>query len=127
MDQKKRYNYNQALEALLAASLFALVMQVITGFRLFFLVAVVLMVSGLISKRATESIGHSWLFASQSIGALNNRILLTIIFYVILTPLALVYRLLHSDLLQLQKNIEAGSYYINCEHYTKKSDFDKPW
>ncbi len=80
----------------------------------------------LISKRIAEKIVWAWYKLAQGLGYVNSRILLTIIFYVFLTPIAILYRLSGKNTLQLTRKKE-GSYYIDRNHQYEKKDLEKMW
>ncbi|SNB46625.1 SxtJ family membrane protein [Geobacter sp. DSM 9736] len=127
MSRKSPFSYGKCLEALLAASLFFLILHLITGYTLLLVLPMILMGGGLISTRATEWVGRFWLAAAHAIGAINNTVLLTIVFYLVLTPLAFAYRLVHRDLLQLKNNTYIDTYLISRNKSYISKDFEKLW
>jgi saxitoxin biosynthesis operon SxtJ-like protein len=67
-----------------------------------------------------------WEKFSRLLGTVNNRIILTMIFCFVLTPLAWAYRLFNRDSLQLVKKM-SGSYYHERNHRYSGSDLEKMW
>jgi Saxitoxin biosynthesis operon protein SxtJ len=67
-----------------------------------------------------------WKKLSYLLAQVNNRIILTILFYLVLTPLACLYRLFHKDPLLLSKK-ESGSYYCERNHTYVRADLEKMW
>lgn len=89
-------------------------------------VAVLLGLATLFSNRATAIIAELWLKLSEAIGFVISRIILTLTFFVVLTPLALIYRLFKKDSLQLRRSLK-NTYYFdrNCQYSAK--DLINPW
>jgi hypothetical protein len=66
-----------------------------------------------------------WFRIGHVLGWINTRIILGIIFYVFLTPLSLVYRLLNKD----HMNMAGGkdTYYTTREHVFTAKDIENTW
>lgn len=64
---------------------------------------------------------------ANAIGVINTKILLTLMFYYFLTPIAIFYRLTHSDLMNLKKKLEKKSFYETREHEYTPEDLEKLW
>lgn len=71
---------------------------------------------------------HIWLRVGKVLNFVFTRLLLSLVFFLILTPIAIIYRLLGKDSLQKkQVNDENGSYFvIRNQRFTPK-DFEKTW
>ncbi len=67
-----------------------------------------------------------WEKFSRVLAAVNSRIILTIVFYLVLAPLACLYRLFNRDPLRLTRK-ESGSYYVERNHTYTKVDLEKMW
>jgi hypothetical protein len=74
------------------------------------LLAGILVLVSLIAPKALGPLNRAWLFLGHILGWINTRIILGIIFLVIFTPVALVYRLLGNDPLQRSVDTELNSY-----------------
>ncbi len=81
---------------------------------------------GLFSPVLSTKIDWIWMKFAELLGFINSRILLTLTFFLVLTPIALLYRLAGKSKLQLNKKKE-GSYYTVREHLYKPGDLTKPW
>lgn len=79
-----------------------------------------------LSEDLTRLIGKGWMLLGQGLGWINSRIVLGLVFVLILTPLALVYRLIKGDFLGLKKK-EKGSYYVEREKVFEKKDLEEMW
>jgi len=71
-------------------------------------------------------ISLGWEKLAKVLAAVNNRIILTIIFFLVLAPLACLYRLVNRDPLRLARK-ETGSYYCERNHLYSSEDLDKMW
>ncbi len=67
--------------------------------------------------------GFGWL--TGIIGYINNTVLLTLIYWVVLTPVALLMRLFKKNGVVLKK--PAGTNFITREHLFTKNDLKNPW
>lgn len=68
----------------------------------------------------------AWYGLSDVLGWVNSRILLTIVFYLILSPVALVSRLFRKDALHLKDNNEASLFRERQHTYTRQ-DLEETW
>lgn len=82
-------------------------------------------VISLLSSFVAEKIVWGWYKLAQGLGYVNSRIILSLIFFVFLTPLALLSRLKKGDSLHLKKS--DGSYFITRNHPYSKKDLEKMW
>jgi hypothetical protein len=81
---------------------------------------VVLLLSGLLFPSLLKPFYNGWMALALSIGYIMSRILLSLIFFLIFTPVGLVMRLLSKDPLSEKYDHSASSYWIKRE----KQDFD---
>ena len=72
----------------------------------------------------------AWLWSglSQKMGYVATHVILTLIFFVILTPVSLITRLLRIDSLQLTSwKSNKNSFFKNRQHLYEETDFDHPY
>ncbi len=81
---------------------------------------------GLFSPFLARYIHLGWTGFAKVMGFINGHIILTVIFFLVLTPLALIRRLGSKDLLQLRKK-PSGSYYATRDHKYTARDLKNPW
>ena len=67
-----------------------------------------------------------WEYLALGLGWVNSRILLTIVFYLILTPVALISRIFNKDKLKLKKQ-EGGTLFTTRNHLFTPKDLENPW
>lgn len=87
----------------------------------------VLGIAGLIKQSWAEKIVKAWLYIGEKIGWVNSRIILSFIFFILLSPLAFFYRLSKKNPLQLKKLADGESYYITRNKTFVQKDFERPF
>lgn len=92
----------------------------------FLYIASVLLLTGLLSPTLTEKIHWAWMKLAMALGYINNRILLTLIFFLVLTPLAFLMKFFGKTALQLKDN-NTGSLFKMRNHLYKKEDLENTW
>jgi hypothetical protein len=94
----------------------------------FLAAAALLLAAGLFVKPAGALIARAWLKFGGALGAVNSRIILGAIFYLFLTPIALLARLTRGDFLHLKKREGADrSYWHARNHAFTAEDIGKLW
>jgi hypothetical protein len=69
---------------------------------------------------------NGWLRFSEITSRVSNAIILSALFYSVLTPIAFIYRIFHKDPLNLDLN-KPGSFYSERNHKYEKGDLQKMW
>jgi hypothetical protein len=106
-----------------AALVFGLVLKI----QALLYVALALLLTGLFVKKLAALITRIWLRFAEVLGSINTRIILSVIFFVILTPIALVYRMIHGDFMGLKRREKAVTYFSEREHAYVPGDLTNPW
>ncbi|MFN8285505.1 MAG: SxtJ family membrane protein [Chitinophagales bacterium] len=89
-------------------------------------VAVILGVIGLFSKTLTAYIAAAWMKLSEVLGLIMPKVILSIVFFFFLFPVALLTRLLSKrNFLQLKKT--GPSYYFSRNHKFTAKDLENTW
>jgi len=114
------------LETLAVLALAATVAGLVFHYQPVYYLAAVLLGLGLFVKPVAAWISRGWLALARALGYVNSKILLTLIFYLFLTPLAWFYRLCHGDFLQLKPK-NPDSYWTPRDHAYTKDDLEKLW
>jgi hypothetical protein len=111
------------------------ILVVSTALLLFFLIfkapwllytAFGLSLLALISRSFAYWFTRGWLGFSEVLGFVMSRLILTLLWFLILTPIALLYRLFHKDPLQLKRNRKA-TYYTERGHTYTARDLQNTW
>lgn len=66
-----------------------------------------------------------WYKLAEGLGWFNSRVLLSLVYYLIVTPIALLFRLFGNDPLLLKDT--KGSMFNFREHTYTKEDLENPW
>jgi hypothetical protein len=113
------------------------ILVVSTALLLFFLIfnvswllysAFALSLLALISKTFSYWFTRGWLGFSEILGYVMSRLIMTLLYFLILTPIALLYRVFNKDPLQLNRNSNrTGSYYTRRSHIYTAKDLENTW
>lgn len=87
----------------------------------------VFLLTGLLFPRVLAPVERGWMAFARRMSVVSTFILLTLSFYVILTPIALVIRLLGKDRLQLKPDAGRASYWEPVEVDGPGTRPDKPY
>lgn len=88
------------------------------------LFAAFLILSGIIYSPFLKRIYIIWMTAAFTLGWFMSRLLLSIIFFVIITPTGLVLRIFKKDLMNIRQREERVTYWIKRDT-EKKIDYEK--
>lgn len=116
----------KALRVVLVLALASLVFGWFLGFSLLYGLAAVLLTIALVSDRLTGLIAAGWMKLAGWLGAFNNRVLLGLVFYLVLTPIAYLYRWFSGQTMGLHPT-ETESYFEVMNERLSGDDFEKPW
>jgi len=90
--------------------------------------AVGLLSIGLFFKRISLRIARIWLKFAESAGAFNTKVMLSLVFFLLLTPIAILYRLFYGDFMWLKrKDAHATSLWRAREVTFEPEQFRKLW
>lgn len=82
---------------------------------------------GVFSSWAAEKIHQGWTLLAHALGYVNGRILLSLVFFLFLTPIAWIARKAKALDLQLKKKPKGASYYVDRKHEYKPGDMEHTW
>ena len=89
--------------------------------------ALAVALAGIFSPWLTAKIHAGWMLLAQGLGWFNGRVLLSVVFYVILTPMALLARRFGSSSFLLRKKQKEESYYAERNHTYAPKDLENTW
>ncbi|MEI7816811.1 MAG: SxtJ family membrane protein [Desulfuromonadales bacterium] len=116
----------KVLETHNVLALAALSVGLLAGTRWLLWSGIFLLVLATFVKPVASLLARGWLKLSEKIANVNNMIILTILYYLILTPIALVFRQFNKDPLQLDLD-GTDSFYSERNHLYSKADLEKMW
>lgn len=108
---------------------FALIILFLIFGELLLLVAAVALLLGLLLQlRILNNVARVWLYFISLVGTVLSNVILTLIFYVLLTPYSYLYRIFHRQLVtRFTKSNEVQTYYRAAEHTFNQEFFRKTW
>ena len=122
---KRKNDKSKALETILVLVGALIILDWSTHKKIFLLLALILIMIATVSDSATAYISRAWLKLAELMGTVMSKLLLSLIFFVVLMPAALLYRFFGKDNLQLKK--KEGSYYYSRDHVYLKNDIENIW
>ncbi len=126
--KRKKDDRRQSLETLAVLAAACIACAMIFKAQAFAYVALGLLLVGLFLRWPAVKLAGAWLGFSAVLGAINSKILLTLVYYLVLTPIALLYRLTHRDPLSLKRAADSGrSHWIVRDHQFGPRDLERPW
>ena len=84
-------------------------------------------VLGLASKRAAARLAAAWMGFAEILGRINSKVLLGAVYFLVLTPLALLLRLFYGNTVNTRADADAGTYFEVQKRLFTASDLEKPW
>lgn len=112
-------------ESILAIVLVGLLLYFITKKLPILYVAFTIGILGLASSAFAGFVHKWWGMLTGVIGKINNIVFLTLIYWVVLTPVAFLMRLLGKSGVTLKKPV--GSNFKIRDHLFTKNDLNNPW
>ena len=90
--------------------------------------AAALLLAGASDNPVGRGIAAGWLKFAEVLGRVNTKLLLGAIFYLLLTPVALIYRLFNRRAVDHFRKDPGGSLFSDIEgDPCAKESFEKPW
>lgn len=117
---------SKAYEGVLALVFGLLLLAVVHKGAFWLPAALGLTLATLLSPWLARVVAWGWTSLSQAIGFVVSRVLLGVVFFLVLTPIALVQRLLGRDPLRM-KRPRSGSVFTERVHLFVAKDLEKPW
>lgn len=123
---QKQNNRTKSLETIIVLALASLLVLWIFKIAAFLYVAVIFLVIGVISKSATQFIHFLWMKLADVLSFISSRIILSFVFYFILTPISLFYRLFKNKALFSRAQSE-NSNFVERNYVFSSRDIENPW
>ncbi len=103
-----------------------LIVYLITGWHWAVLTGVLMGVAGVFSKTISRIIHSGWMKVAYLLSLVLPKVLLALIFYLVLLPVALLSRVFRKER-PLRLENHPGSMFIEMKKVFKKENFIKPW
>ena len=104
-----------------------LILQLIFGQIIFIYIALSIGLLSLISERIGKGIHFVWYKIAEGLGWVNSRIILGIVFYIFLFPIAILARLFRKNDELFIKKPANKSLFVSRNHQFKKEDLENIW
>lgn len=119
---------NKVSESVLAICTGLLLIYFIFKIKVLLLIAFLIGFAGLFIKPIANLIHKAWYKFAEILGFVNSKILLSIVFFIFLVPIAFVSRIFTKNkAMQFRKKEDGQSYYKDRDHNYNKSDFENMW
>jgi len=116
---------DKILEAILTIAAALLIFYFVLEIEVLLPIALVLMLIGLMSKWLSAKIIWLWFKLAEVLGFVMSKVILSLVFFLFLFPISVLYRLFNKDTLKLRKS--QHSTYTDRSHTYKASDLENPW
>jgi multisubunit Na+/H+ antiporter MnhG subunit len=117
----------KAVDTGMASTLICLILGMLTRNHVWFGLATAILVVNMTAPTLFRPAAKVWFAFSHMLGSVMSKILLSIIFFTILTPLALLRRILGHDLMQLRSWKKSGSVFVVREHVYTAKEIEQPF
>jgi len=125
---KEKSPDHTALETIAVLAFVSLAVGLFFKIKALLFVALCLLFVGIFLRAVSIHVARTWLKFSTILGGISTRLVLSIIYFVFLTPIAFAYRLFHGDFIALKRKDSAVASYWNERNYEYTSrDFENPW
>lgn len=85
------------------------------------------LVSGLLIPTILRPIEKAWMKFAEVLSVIMTRVILTLTFFLVITPLGLLMRMMGKDLLKMKRDPQAASYWVPVASDGPCSRPDKPY
>jgi hypothetical protein len=125
---KRTISRDQAKDTGMAMVLIFLILGFFLNNSLFFKIATLILLVNMISPIVYKPIAIAWLGLSYFIGSIVSKVLLTIIFFVVVTPIGLIRHYLGNDPLKLKRFKKDNESVMQVRNITfDKTEIEKPY
>lgn len=123
----KTRNSHNTYEAVLAVTFLLLLLQYFffPDYPKLALATIAFVLLCLLSSQVAEWVAIAWSALTQGIGWVMNKVILSLVFFLLLTPLAIVYRFFKKN--TFYKSSDVDSYFVDRQHIYQKKDIENPW
>jgi len=118
-------NKEKINETILTITVGFIILHLVFKSNAFLYTALVIGLCGILSAYLSEKISELWFKLAELLGFVVPKIVLSIIYYFLLFPIALLARLSKKDHLMLTNN--KPSYFMDRTKQSEKLDFEKTW
>ena len=122
-----RTDRERSLETTGILALASLILGLLVHWTPWYVLAAGFLLIGLFLKRSAELVTRAWLAFAHALGTFNTTVLLALAYYLVLTPLAVFYRIVHGDFLRMGRSRKGPSLWHVRDHEYSAKDLEKMW
>lgn len=124
----KTVSRDQAKDTGMAMVLICLLVWYFGNFEKLFALSLILLIINMIVPNIYKPVAKLWLGLSNFLGTIMSKILLTFLFFILVTPTGIFRRIIGKDTLQLKKWKDGSASVFQVRDYLyKPKDIDKPY
>jgi len=123
---KPHIDQHKSLETVAVLALASLVVGLLFSFVFFLYLSLGLLVIGIFCKKIATIIASYWMKFAFALGVINSKILLSIVFFLFLLPISIVYRIIKGDTLGIKRQ-NSITYWKEVNRSYLPEDFEKQW
>lgn len=128
MDYKKlELRRREAVDTGMACTLICLIVGLMTLERAWFMAATAFLIVNMTAPMIFRPVAKVWFSFSHILGSIMSKALLGLIFFGIITPLALLRRGLGHDLMQFRSWKKTGSVFVTRNHLYTAKEIEQPF
>jgi len=86
-----------------------------------------LLVIALVFKKTAARLAALWLGFSEALGRINTRLVLGAVYFLLLTPIAFLFRLFNKGGVNAKADPAAATYFEKKEHVFVPADLEETW
>jgi hypothetical protein len=79
----------------------------------------------LVMRTVAKRLYRLWMTWAYGMGIITSHIVMTIVFFLVITPVALVFRLMGKDTLRLKKQSDSSTYWLDHPKITDRSYYQR--
>lgn len=118
----------QTLETVLVIAAGLLVVYFFAGYHYIPFIVFALIVIGVFVKPVANLIAEYWMKLAHILGTISSTVLLSLVFFLVLTPVAWFNKRISKDSMALKRNKTRTTMYFNRNaHLYSRKDFENPW
>lgn len=117
----------QYINLFACAVFISLILFIARAHVLWYMIPAIVLLAGLLSGAARRAVLWLWLRFSHVLGTVNSTIILFLIYFLIITPYAVLFRKKVAVNYILRKPKHGTSLFKDRKHLVAKEDFEKSW
>ena len=119
---------NEAKDTGMAMTLICLLIVIFSRNFAFTILAVILLVINMVFPSAYRPVAVIWFGLSRVLGAIVSKFILAILFFLVVTPVGVIRRMLKADPLKLKQwKKDQSSVFSERNHIYHSNDIEKPY